>query len=87
MNEEKIEMEIGKIYFLSYGGNTQILGRYKGDDACNYYWFDLVHYWNGFETFRSNHGYSVKHGVSEIRRATKPEKHTLIRFEIENETI
>lgn len=80
-------MEQGKIYFLDFGGNTQIVGRYKDSDSCNHNFYDLLHYWNGYESFKYNKEYCVKHGIEEIRRATKAEKHALIRFEIEHDCI
>jgi len=86
MSEEKLQMEVGKIYFISYGGNTQLVIRYKGLDVTQYFYFDCLHYWNGYETFQKE-GYCVHSGVEEIRPATKPEKFNLIRFEIEHETI
>ena len=85
--DEKIELEQGKIYYLDYGTNTQIIGRYKEEDACNYIFYDLLHYWNGSETFRKNTDYCVKSGIENIRRATKPEIHALLRFEIEFDCI
>lgn len=85
--ENQIEMEQGKIYFLSYGGNTQIVGRYKDSDACNHNFYDLLHYWNGRETFRKAMDYCCKAGITEIRRATKPEIHTLVRHEIDHDCL
>lgn len=77
----------GAIYFLDYGGNTQIIGRFESEDSMKYMLNDIVHYWNGFETFRCGSQPCIKSGLVSIRRATKPEKHTLIRFQIEHETI
>lgn len=87
--EEKIKMEQGKIYFISFGSNTNLVVRYKSSDACNYNFYDHLDYWNGFETFHKREGsnYCVKGGITEIREATLPEKHTLIRFELENNCI
>ena len=83
-----IQMEQGKIYFISFG-STQLVVRYKGDDACNYIFYDYLHYWNGFETFhkREEVNYCVKNGIEEIRVATLPEKHALIKFELEHNCI
>lgn len=81
------QLEQGKIYFLDYGGNTQVLGRFKELDFSNYYFYDILHYWNGYETFRAGKQHCVKYGIDLIRRATKPEKHTLVKFEIENDLI
>lgn len=36
----------GKIYYLDYGNNTQIVGRYKSSDTCNHFFYGLLHYWN-----------------------------------------
>ena len=83
--EKKIEMEPGKIYFISFGG-TEVIGRYEKDDMCNYHFFAHLHYWNGFESFHPG-GYCVKHGIELIRRATPAEMHNLLRFEIAKETI
>ncbi|NQY42475.1 MAG: hypothetical protein HRT87_03900 [Legionellales bacterium] len=86
---DKIEMEQGKIYFISYGMSTQIVVRYKDSDACNYNFYDHLHYWNSFETFhkRSDTNYAVKSGIEEIREATLPEKHALIKMELEHNCI
>ena len=43
---EKIQMEVGKIYFISFGVSTQLVVKYKGEDVCNYLFFDYLHYWN-----------------------------------------
>ena len=82
-------MEIGKIYFISFGPNTQLVVRFKEENNGNYFFFDHLHYWNGHETFnrREQTNYSVTHGIEEIREATQPEKMALIRFEIENHCI
>ena len=84
---EKSEMENGKIYFVSYGGNTQLIIRFKYDDFTQFYYYDALHYWNGFQTFYKNKGYGVHSGITEIRAASKCEKHTLCKFEIEEECI
>ena len=86
MNDDII-LESGKIYYLDYGSNTQIIGRYERSNVINHYFYDLLHYWNGYETFKHNNEYCVKSGIENIRRATKAEKHSLIRFEIEFECI
>lgn len=81
------ELVPGKIYFLSYGSQTQIIGRYREHDACNY-WFDgLLHYWNSFETYRREKNYCVKSGVTELRAATLPEKHAMFKGLIEHNEI
>ncbi len=82
---EKIQMEVGKIYFISFGSNTQLVVRYKDTDVCNYTFFDSIHYWNGFETFHKRDGanFCVKNGIEDLRPATLPEKHALIKFELE----
>jgi len=80
-------MKPGKIYFLSYGG-TEVVGRYKRDDTCNYFFYDYLHQWAGFENF--HHGdslYCVKSGISEIREATQTEKQALLRKSIEHNSI
>lgn len=80
-----LELEIGKIYFIQFGSQTQIVGRYKDELNTNYLFFDHLHYWNGYETFhkRGQQNYCVKSGIEEIREATLPEKHALIKFELE----
>ena len=81
------ELEEGKIYYLDYGSNTQIIGRYKNSDASNHNFYDLCHYWNGYETFKKGIEYCVKAGIENLRRASKSEKHNLVKFEIENDCI
>jgi hypothetical protein len=83
-NEQLMEMEQGKIYYLDYSSNTQIVGRFKSFDACNYYFYDLLHYWNGSETFRKSNDYCVISGLQTIRRASKSEIHNLVKNEIEH---
>ena len=85
MSEPKL-MEEGKIYHISYGGNTQIVGRFKNSDVVNHNFYDLLHYWNGFESFKIA-TYCVKSGIERIRPASQAEKMTLVRFEIENDCI
>lgn len=82
---KNIDMEQGKIYFISFGSSTQLVVRYKDSDACNYHFYDHIHYWNGSETFHKRAGvnYCVTSGIEEIRPATLPEKHALIKFELE----
>lgn len=79
----------GKIYFISFGHNTQLVVRYKESETTRHIFYDHLHYWNGHETFhsRGDSNYCVKSGIEEIREATKPEKHALLRFELENNCI
>lgn len=86
---EKIKMEQGKIYFISFGSQTQLVVRFKEDDGIRYLFYDHIHYWNSFETFhkRENLNFCVLHGIEELRPATLPEKHALIKFEIEHNCI
>lgn len=83
--DKLIDMQPGKIYYVSFGG-TQIIGRYKGSETCNYIFESYLHYWAGHENFLANAS-CVKHGIEEIRRATPAKKHALLKFEIEYETI
>ena len=83
-SSESSPFEQGKIYYLDYGSNTQIIGRYKESDVCNHYFYDLLHYWNGHESFRSGNEYCVKSGIETIRRASKAEIHHLVKHEIDN---
>lgn len=82
--EEKITLEHNRVYFIDYGG-TQIVGRFKDQETCQYNFYSLLHYWNGYETFRYNKQYCVTSGITNIRRASKSEIHTLIKNEIEND--
>lgn len=83
----KLEMQPGKIYYLSYGG-TEIVGRYKGEDTCNYLFYDYLHQWAGYENFQYGDCLCcVKHGIEEIREATQTEKQSLLRRSIEHNTI
>ena len=84
---EKLVFEIGKIYYLDYGNNTQIIGRFSNETATNYYFYDLLHYWNGYETFRHKDQYCVKSGIENVRRASKAEIHSLVKHEIENDCL
>ena len=82
----KETFEQGKIYHLDYGG-VEILGRLKEVEFMDYIFYDLLHYWNGYESFRYNNERCVKSGIKEIRRATQAEKMALIRFELEHNCI
>lgn len=86
-NEEEIKMELGKIYALDYGGNTQIVGRFFKDTSTQFVFFDLLHYWNGFETFKMNRPHCVHSGMESLREASKAEKMALFRFELENNCV
>lgn len=79
-------MQPGKIYFLSFAG-TEVVGRYKGEDVCNYFFHDYLHQWAGHETFHGQAAYTVKHGITEMREATQTEKQALLRHSIANNTI
>ncbi len=89
MEEEDWIMEQGKIYFISYGSNTQLVIRFKDENSVQYNYYDGLHYWNGSETFhrRAQINYCVKSNIVELRAATKPEKHALLRFELEYDCI
>lgn len=82
MKDELLEMEDGKIYFISYGGTT-LIARYKSDDVCDHLIYDYLHYWAGYENFYFNACRICKSGIQEIRRASDAEKHLLVRHEIE----
>jgi len=84
---ENIKLEQGKIYYLDYGNNTQIIGRYNYSDACRHYFYDMLHYWNGYEQFRYKAEYCIFSGIENIRRASKSEKFNLIKHEIEHDCI
>lgn len=79
----------GKIYFISFSINTQLVGRFKELETCNIIFFDYLHYWNSYESFRSSplDAWCVKSGIEELREATLVEKHALIKFELENNCI
>ena len=86
---DKLKMEQGKIYFISFGSQTQLVVRFKAEETSNYTFYDHLHYWNSFETFhaKDHYNYCVKTGIEEIRPATLPEKHALLKFEIEKNCI
>ena len=79
-------MEVGKIYFIDYGGTT-VVGRFLKSEITSYHFFDYLHYWNGFEQFHKNKPYCVHTGIKEIRRASDAEKMNLVRFELEHDCI
>ena len=76
-------MEIGKMYFISFGENTQLVVRLRKKDSIHYYFYSCLHYWNGYESFKYS-DYCQKSGITEIREASKPEKHRLFQMEIEH---
>jgi hypothetical protein len=77
-----IQMENGKIYYIAFGSNTQIVCRYKEDDSMNHFFYTHLHYWNGFETYRVK-GHCCKSDITELRAASKSEKHNLFNHEVE----
>jgi len=83
MDEKELILEQGKIYYLGYGNNTQIIGRFKDTDVCQHNFYDLLHYWNGYESFRHTNQYCVKNGIEIIRRASMSEIQNLVDHEIE----
>lgn len=87
MKNVELVLEQGKIYYIDYGSNTQIVGRYRDSDKCNHNFYDLLHYWSGYESFMSKGYYCVKAGIETIRRASKSEIHNLVKHEIENDCI
>lgn len=84
MNDFK--MEVGKMYFIDYGG-TQIIGRFLKDETTQYIFSDLLHYWNTSENFQKNNPYCVHTGIMTIREASKAEKLMLFSFEIEHNLV
>lgn len=87
LGTKNLELEQGKIYFLSYGGNTQVVGRFKETKTTEHVFYDVLHYWNGYETFRKSNQPCVKNGIEIIREASQSEKMSLIRFELEHNCI
>jgi hypothetical protein len=87
MEEKELVLEQGKIYYLDFGGNTQIIGRYKDSNTCYHIFYDLLHYWNGYESFRNGSQPCVKSEIKTIRRASKSEIHNLVKNEIEHDCI
>jgi hypothetical protein len=82
------ELEPGRIYFIAYGANTNLVVRYKKQDITQLYFFSELHYWNGSERFNgTGNAYSCRSGITEIREATKPEKHNLFRHETDSNTL
>lgn len=87
MDKKIIEMQQGKIYFISYGGTT-LVGRYINSDACNHFFNEYLHNWAGYEDFRKGPNlYAVKSNIEEIREASDAEKQSLLRKAIEHNTI
>lgn len=80
------DLELGSIYYISYGENTQVVGRLFSIGFNTLIFNEHFHYWNGFEKFHKG-GHCMTGGIEEIRRANKPEKHSLLRAAIENNTI
>ena len=81
-----IEMKIGHIYSISFGENVRLIGRYQGSNCTDHYFFSQLHYWNGYENYYDG-GCCVRGGITEIREATKCEKYSLMRLEIEINTL
>lgn len=79
------ELKVSRIYCFDFGPNTQVIGRYKSKEIPNIIFFDHLHYWNGYESFKQG-GYCVTSGLT-IREASQAEKMNLVRFEIENNCI
>ena len=77
---EIFEMEVGKIYYISFSG-VELVGRYQKSETTEHHFFSHLHYWNGYEKYYSG-GYCVKSGIEVIREATQSEKHNLFRNEV-----
>jgi len=80
------EMIPGKMYFVAYGSQPQLIVRFKSDETTQMNFFDHIQYWNGFEQFHKG-GYAVHSGITEIREANQAEKHLLFRNEIQNNCV
>ena len=78
---ELIEMQVGKIYFISFSG-VELVVRYKKSTTTEFYFFSHLQYWCGRENYHTA-GYCVHSGIEMIREATNPEKHNLFRHEVE----
>ena len=80
-------MKIGHIYSISFGENVRLIGRYQGSNCTRHYFFSQLHYWNGYENYFDGGSSCIRSGITEIREATKCEKYSLIRLEIETDTL
>lgn len=83
---KKVDMLIGKIYHISYGENTQVIGMVKSIETMKISFFNHLHYWNGYESFHQK-GECVTSGIEEIREATKCEKHNYFKSALEKDAI
>ena len=83
---ETKEMVVGKIYFIDYG-QTQIIGRFLKNTTTEFVFFDLLHYWNGYESFRYGNQRCIHSGIESMRDASHFEKMNLVRFELRYECI
>ena len=80
-----VEMQEGKIYFMSFGG-SELICRFKNSECTTHHFFSHLHYWNGYENYHGG-GYCVKSGIEQMREATQAEKHNLFRHELENKDV
>lgn len=80
-----VQMEQGKIYFISYGQTTLVV-RYKESDTTKHFYYDALHNWSGHESFYTD-GYFLNSGIEFIREGSDAEKQSLLRKSIEHKTI
>lgn len=77
-----------KIYHFEYSSGVRILGRVKGVDSVNIYFYDYLYYLADGESFDAGDFlYAEREDMIKIRGATQGEKQRLLAFSIINETI
>lgn len=83
------ELIPNKIYSVTWSGETQIVGRYKGVRQAatkEHTFYDCLHYWNAHETFHYEE-HVLLGCAEEIRNASLAEKRLLTEYEIEHDLI
>lgn len=84
--EHAVTMHPGKIYHISYGGSTELVCKFSHDDATQYHFHSMIHFWNGRAQYNKTE-YCVKSGITQIREASQQEKLELCRLDIEHNNI
>lgn len=76
------DLKSGRIYHISFGENTQVVGMVKQVDSLKITLSFYHHYWSGYESLKRE-SYVVTSGIELIREASKSEKHNLLKSAIE----
>jgi hypothetical protein len=84
MKLKPIGLKKGKVYFIAFGESTQLTVRYEKHTVTRHEFISELKIYNGKESFFTC-AYCVRHGITELRAATKEETAKLVKYEAEND--